>query len=122
MGTVKPDGTTFETEATNLQLAFTRVSADGDVLDRETRTIDASAMFGGALVFATPVVYRAGTVAQVRAMQESASGGADSRRPRIRADRSSLRARLARRRLVIDGRSDRAGCWTGVVRCSSACL
>ena len=71
-GEVRPGGTTFETEATNLQLVFTVLSENGEVLDRMTRTIDASAMLGGALMFATPVVYRTSTVAQVRAMQEPA--------------------------------------------------
>jgi len=69
---VKPDGTMFETDAANLTFAFAVLSADGEVLDRETRTFDAATAFAAPLAFGTPTVYRAGTVAQVRAMQAPA--------------------------------------------------
>ena len=75
-GEVKPDGTTFDTPVTDLRLSFTVLSADGEVLDRETRTIDASSMSKGAFVFSTPVVYRATTAAQVRTMQDAAPAAA----------------------------------------------
>jgi VWFA-related protein len=71
-GPVQPDGTTFETGAADLQLAFTVLSADGQVLDRQAQTLDASAMTAAALALSTPVVYRATTAAQVRAMQGAA--------------------------------------------------
>jgi hypothetical protein len=71
-GDVRSEGTTFETDAAKLQLAFTVLSADGEVIDRETRAYDASALFSTALAFATPTVYRASTVAQARAMQQAA--------------------------------------------------
>jgi len=71
-GPVQPDGTMFETGVADLQLAFTVLSADGQVLDRQARTLDASTMTAAAVALSTPVVYRASTAAQVRAMQESA--------------------------------------------------
>lgn len=95
-GDVTPDGTTFETAAANLQLAFTVLSASGEVLDRETRTLDTSTMFDAPLVFATPTVYRTSTVAQVRAMQESTpSAPIDAGREFARSDRVFVRASLA---------------------------
>jgi hypothetical protein len=95
-GEVRPDGTTFDTEAANLQLAFTVLSENGDVLDRETRTIDASALSGGGLMFATPVVYRTSTVAQVRAMQESSPAvPIYAGREFVRTDRVFVRVSLA---------------------------
>jgi VWFA-related protein len=95
-GDVKPDGTTFETGAANLQLAFMVLSADGDVLDREARTFDTSPMFDAPLVFATPTVYRTSTVAQVRAMQQAAPAAPiDAGREFARTDRVFVRASLA---------------------------
>jgi VWFA-related protein len=95
-GDVKPDGTTFDTEATNLQLAFTVLSADGEVLDRETRTMDGSAMAGSAVVFGTPVVYRATTAAQTRAMQDAAPiAPIHADREFVRTERVFVRVLLA---------------------------
>jgi hypothetical protein len=71
-GDVRPDGTTFETDATQLQFAFTVLAADGEVLDRETRTYDGSPLFAAPLAFATPTVYRTSSVAQVRDMRQAA--------------------------------------------------
>jgi VWFA-related protein len=56
-GEVRPDGTTFDTEAANLQLAFTVLSENGDVLDRETRTIDPSPMSAPRTTPALSVCY-----------------------------------------------------------------
>src|SRR4051812_370852 len=84
-GDVRSDGTTFDTVATDLQLAFTVLSADGEVLDREARTINAASMTGGALLFSTPIVYRPTTSAQIRAMQDLTPVAA------IRADREFVR-------------------------------
>ena len=95
-GDVRPGGTAFETDAARLQLAFTVLSADGDVLDREARTYDVSALFGAPLVFDTPTVYRTGTVAQVRAMQEPAPVvPIDAGREFTRTDRVFVRVSLA---------------------------
>jgi VWFA-related protein len=95
-GDVKPDGTVFETDAARLQFAFTVLSADGDVLDREARTHDASQLFGASLAFATPTVYRTGTVAQLRAMQEAAPAvPVAAGREFGRTDRVFVRASLA---------------------------
>ena len=94
-GEVKPDGTTFETDATKLQLAFIVLAANGDVLDRVARTVDASAM-SGALMFATPVVYRTATVAQARAMQEPAPAvPIHAGREFVRTDRVFVRVSVA---------------------------
>ena len=95
-GDVRAEGTAFETDAARLQLAFTVLSSNGDVLDREARTMDASTQFAGPLVFATPIVYRTGTVAQVRAMQEPAPAAPiDAAREFGRSDRVFVRASLA---------------------------
>src|SRR4029079_12674854 len=76
--------------------AFMVLSADGDVLDREARTFDTSAMFDAPLVFATPTVYRTSTVAQVRAMQLAAPAAPiDAGREFARTDRVFVRASLA---------------------------
>jgi len=95
-GEVRPDGTTFETEAANLQLVFTVLAENGDVLDRLARAIDAAPMRGGALMFATPVVYRTSTVAQGRAMQESTPAvPIHAGREFVRTDRVFVRVSLA---------------------------
>jgi hypothetical protein len=95
-GDVRSDGTTFDTAATDLQLAFTVLSADGEVLDREARTIDASSMTGRALVFGTPVVYRPTTSAQTRAMQDVAPvAPIRADREFVRTERVFVRASLA---------------------------
>ena len=95
-GDVRPDGTTFETGAASLQFAFTVLSADGEVLDRQARTSDASTAATAPLVFATPIVYRAGSVAQVRAMQGSAPAvPIDAGREFTRTDRVFVRVSLA---------------------------
>jgi len=95
-GDVLPGGTVFETGATRLQFAFTVLSAAGEVLDREVRTHDASTLFGAPLAFATPTVYRTGTVAQVRAMQQPAPAvPIDAGREFARTDRVFVRASLA---------------------------
>jgi len=70
-GDVRPDGTTFETDAIDLQLAFAVLSERGDVLDRETRSVDGAALSAAALAFSTPLVYRAASVAHVRTMQDA---------------------------------------------------
>jgi len=95
-GDVKPEGTIFETDATKLQLAFTVLSADGDVLDRMARTFDAARAFGGPLAFATPTVYRTSTVVQVRAMQGPAPAvPVAAGREFVRTDRVFVRVSLA---------------------------
>jgi VWFA-related protein len=93
-GEVAAGGTTFEADATNLQLAFTVLAANGEVLDRETRTIDAFS--AGPLAFATPTVYRPNTVVQVRAMQEAAPAvPIHAGREFVRTDRVFVRASVA---------------------------
>jgi hypothetical protein len=95
-GTVQPDGTMFETAIADVQLAFAVMSADGEVLDRVTRTLDAAAMTAGALALSTPVVYRASTSAQIRAMQESAPAvPVHAGREFVRTDRVFVRVSLA---------------------------
>jgi VWFA-related protein len=95
-GDVRPDGITFDAAVTDLHLAFTVLSQDGEVLDREARTIDASSLADGAVVFGTPVVYRATTGAQIRAMQEVAPAAAiRADREFVRTDRVFVRASLA---------------------------
>jgi VWFA-related protein len=95
-GNVSSGGTTFEAESATLQLAFTVLSETGDVLDRETRTIDGATMSGGALTLATPVVYRTGTAAQVRAMQQTDPAvPIHAGREFVRTDRIFVRVSLA---------------------------
>jgi hypothetical protein len=95
-GDVRAEGTAFETDPARLQFAFTVLSANGDVLDREARTLDASTLFAGPLVFATPIVYRTGTVAQVRAMQQSTPAvPIDAGREFARTDRVFVRVSVA---------------------------
>ena len=95
-GDVNPGGTMFEAQAAKLQLAFTVLSADGEVLDRDTRTFDAATLFDAPLVFGTPTVYRTGTVAQVRAMQGPAPAvPIDAGRDFARTERIFVRASLA---------------------------
>jgi len=95
-GDVRSDGTTFDTAARDLQLAFTVLSADGEVLDREARTIDVSSMTGSALVFGTPFVYRPTTTAQIRAMQDVAPvAPIRADREFVRTERVFVRAALA---------------------------
>jgi VWFA-related protein len=95
-GTVTPEGTTFETAATDLRLAFTVSSEGGEVLDREARTIRASPMMGSVLAISTPMVYRATTAAQSRAMQGSAPVvPIHAGREFVRTDRVFVRVPLA---------------------------
>jgi hypothetical protein len=95
-GTVQPDGTIFETDPADLQLAFTVTSADGDVLDRETRALGALAMAASPLSLSTPVVYRASTSVHVRAMQDSAPAvPVHAGREFVRTDRIFVRVSLA---------------------------
>lgn len=94
-GDVRPGGTVFETDATRLQFAFAVLSADGEVLDRQTRTADASTLLDAPLVFATPIVYRTSTVAQVRAMEGPAPAvPIDAGREFTRTDRVFVRVSL----------------------------
>jgi VWFA-related protein len=95
-GTVQPDGTIFETDPADLQLAFTVTSADGDVLDRETRALGAVAMAASPLSLSTPVVYRASTSVHVRAMQDSTPAvPVHAGREFVRTDRIFVRVSLA---------------------------
>jgi VWFA-related protein len=95
-GDVRAEGTTFDTDAAPLQLAFTVLSADGEVLDREVRTLDAPKLFDVPLVFATPTVYRTNTAAQARAMQQPVTAvPIDARREFSRTDRVFVRVPLA---------------------------
>ena len=94
-GPVAPEGTTFETDATDLRLAFAVTSEGGEVLDRETRMVSAPAA-AGAFAMSTPLVYRATTAAQSRTMQEAAPPvPVHAGREFMRTDRIFVRVPLA---------------------------
>ena len=81
---VEPGGTTFEIGSGSAQLAVRVLDKAGEILDRETRTIQPAAEAPLAL---TPVVYVARTPAEARALVSPGRPGA--RRPRVRPHRST---------------------------------
>jgi VWFA-related protein len=68
---VEPGGTGFEAPAGPLRLTFTVRAKDGEVIDRDVRTVAVPESAGPALALTTPVVHRVRTPAEMRtAMSE----------------------------------------------------
>ena len=86
---VEPGGTTFEIGNSSAQLAVRVLDKAGEILDRETRTIQPAAQAPLAL---TPVVYVARTPAEARALS-APDAPVHAGREFVRTDRLAIRLR-----------------------------
>jgi VWFA-related protein len=87
---IDPGGTTFEAPPGAVQIALRVMNKEGEVVDRETRTV-AGPDPAAALSLTTPVVHRARTPAEARAMQATAHPSIHAGREFVRADRVIVR-------------------------------
>ena len=90
-GDVPSAGATFDAPNSALQLVFTVMSQAGEVIDRETRTLEAFDASAG-IAFDTPVVLRARNPAELKAILDSpATAKVEAAREFVRTDRLFIR-------------------------------
>ena len=91
---IEPGGTAFAAPAGEVQLAIRVMSKNGEVLDRESRTIVLGPGAADALTFSTPAVYRSRSPAELRAIQGSETAPLYAGREFVRTDRLVIRTSI----------------------------
>ena len=91
---VEPEGTMVDVPAATIQLAIRVMSKDGEILDRESRTIELNRQEAAPLWFDTPVVYRSRTPSELRTITGSATPLVHAGRAFVRTDRLTVRTHV----------------------------
>jgi VWFA-related protein len=90
-GEVKEDGISFESPAGTVQLDLTIQDSNGDMIDREQRTVTVPDVEKTTLALTTPILSRARSSAEFRSMSSSSEPVAFAGREFNRSDRLLLR-------------------------------
>ena len=91
---IEQGGSTFEAPASPLQLAIRVLSKDGEVLDRESRTLALANAGDSSVAFSTPVVHRSRNTAELRAIRAGGGAPVHAGREFVRTDRLVIRTSL----------------------------
>lgn len=91
---IEPGGTTFEAPTGVMQMTIRVVDGDGEIIDRESRTLELSDSIAALLAVSTPILSRARTPAELRAILGSAKPPVHAGREFVRTDRLIVRVGL----------------------------
>jgi VWFA-related protein len=93
-GPIGPRGATFSAPAGTLVMTFSVRDAEGEIIDREVRTIEVPQPALATLALSTPVVFRARNPLELRALTEDSSPLVYAGRDFERSDRLRVRVKV----------------------------